>query len=153
MSATEVQVLDAMKALLEAADFGTPVTVTREYLPVEELAASQTGVFLTLTPASREWTPQDRSRVVLDSPVVHVAVRARLTGDPADDDAAIDGLLLLSEAVMKAIAGTPISFGGHATTPDAMTRLFTFHPKHLAEYRQFTTIVAVTYSQLLATTT
>lgn len=150
MSALEVTIAEAVKTLLAAGDFGTPVTVTREYLPIAVLAEGAQGAFIKVVPATRSWTPQDRSWSVQDDTVIHIGIQSRLGSDPAEDPADTDALLSLAEKVMERLVALPIQVGEAGIRPIELQRLFIFDPKHLAEHRQFTTVVAVTYRGLMA---
>lgn len=145
MASTTVQIADAIVRALNGQVFSRPFHAVRAYVPVYELKDMET-LHVTVVPAEFTGEPSDRARDREDH-AVHVCVQQRFrqgaTGVPVEW---IDALLGICEDIRDFLRDTELDL----TPPLKARRVKTenkpiYDPKHLAEYGQFTGLMAFTY--------
>ena len=139
MPATLVRVAEAVVAALNAATLSQPLTAERQYQPVFDLAEMKT-LHVTVVPRGVEVAQAARGEARLECKV-DVAVQKKLTAIGA---AELDPLLELVEEIAelfraKRLAGCPEAVWVKTEhTP-------VYAPEHLAELRQFTSVMTLTF--------
>ena len=133
-----VNIAEAVKEALNAGSFSQPFTATREYRPAFELK-DMTELHVTVVPHTVEVTSLSRSRQQYDVQV-HVAVQKKFT---EDSPAELDPLMDLVEEVMdffrlRKLGDTSATCVGVANAP-------VYAAEHMAELRQFTSLVTLTF--------
>jgi hypothetical protein len=133
---------DAVVAELNAATFSQPVTAVRHYLPQFDLKEMQT-LHVTVVPKGVVLGFGDRARGQGDYSV-DVAVQQKIT---TGDNAELDGLTSLVEEIANHLRGRRLgTYADAAWIKTEQTVLYA--PEHLAELRQFTSVLTVTYRVL-----
>lgn len=130
---------DAIVAELNAATFSQPITAERHYLPQFDLPEMKT-LHVTVVPRGIVSGLSDRSRGQGDYSV-DVAIQKRLT---SDDNADIDPLLALVEEIADHFHARRL-----ASYPNAVwlktEQAVLYAPEHIADLRQFTSVLTLTY--------
>jgi hypothetical protein len=133
---------DALVAELNAATFGQPIAAQRHYLPRFDLPEMQT-LHVTVVPKGVVLGVGDRARGQGDYSV-DVAVQQKIT---TGDNAELDALTNLVEEIANHLRGRRL-----ASYPDAAwlktEQTVLYAQEHLAELRQFTSVLTVTYRVL-----
>lgn len=135
-------IADAIVAQLNGATFGQPVTAVRSYLPQYDLTEMQ-SLHVTVVPKGVVLGSADRSRGQGDYSIDVAVQRKFAAGDNAD----LDGLTNLVEEIIDHFRGRRLD-----SYPDAAwlksEQAVLYAPEHMAELRQFTSIVTFTYRVL-----
>ena len=135
-------IADAIVAELNGATFSQPVTAVRSYLPQYDLTEMQ-NLHVTVVPKGVVLGSADRSRGQGDYSVDVAVQRKFAAGDNAD----LDGLTNLVEEIINHFRGRRLdSYPDAAWLKTEQTVLYA--PEHMAELRQFTSIVTFTYRVL-----
>jgi hypothetical protein len=135
-------IADAIVAELNGATFSQPVTAVRSYLPQYDLTEMQT-LHVTVVPKGVVLGSADRSRGQGDYSIDVAVQRKFAAGDNAD----LDGLTNLVEEIINHFRGRRLdSYPDAAWLKTEQTVLYA--PEHMAELRQFTSIVTFTYRVL-----
>ena len=135
-------IADAIVAQLNGETFSQPVTAVRSYLPQYDLTEMQT-LHVTVVPKGVVLGSADRSRGQGDYSVDVAVQRKFAAGDNAD----LDGLTNLVEEIINHFRGRRLdSYPDAAWLKTEQTVLYA--PEHMAELRQFTSIVTFTYRVL-----
>ena len=135
-------IADAIVAELNGATFGQPVTAVRSYLPQYDLTEMQ-NLHVTVVPKGVVLGSADRSRGQGDYSVDVAVQRKFAAGDNAD----LDGLTNLVEEIINHFRGRRLdSYPDAAWLKTEQTVLYA--PEHMAELRQFTSVVTFTYRVL-----
>lgn len=136
---TTLELADAVVASLNATGFSLPFTAERKYQPVFELADLET-VQVGVVPKSLGITTAARNTGYYDV-AVDIGVQKKVT---VEDDAELDGLMVLVEEIADHLRMKRLD-----TAPDAawlsIANEPVFAPEHLEQWRQFTSILTVTY--------
>jgi len=133
-----VDIAEAVKEALNAGSFSQPFQATREYRPAFELK-DMAELHVTVVPHAVEITSLSRSKHQYDVQI-HVAVQKKFTDDsPAE----LDPLMDLVEEIMdffrlRKLADTGATCVGVANAP-------VYAAEHMAELRQFTSLVTLTF--------
>lgn len=136
------EIADAIVAELNGVTFSQPVTAVRSYLPQYDLTEMQ-SLHVTVVPKGVVLGSADRSRGQGDYSVDVAVQRKFAAGDNAD----LDGLTNLVEEVINHFRGRRLdSYPDAAWLKTEQTVLYA--PEHMAELRQFTSIVTFTYRVL-----
>lgn len=135
-------IAEALVAELNATTFSQPVAAQRLYLPRFDLPEMQT-LHVTVVPKGVVLALGDRARGQGDYSL-DVAVQQKIV---SGDNAELDGLTNLTEEIADRLRGRRL-----AAYPDAawlQTELTVLYAQeHLAELRQFTSVLTVTYRVL-----
>lgn len=135
-------IADAIVAQLNGATFSQPVTAVRSYLPQYDLTEMQ-SLHVTVVPKGVVLGSSDRSRGQGDYSIDVAVQRKFAAGDNAD----LDGLTNLVEEIINHFRGRRLdSYPDAAWLKTEQTVLYA--PEHMAELRQFTSIVTFTYRVL-----
>lgn len=135
-------IADAIVAELNGATFIQPVTAVRSYLPQYDLTEMQ-SLHVTVVPKGIVLGSADRSRSQGDYSIDVAVQRKFAAGDNAD----LDGLTNLVEEIINHFRGRRLdSYPDAAWLKTEQTVLYA--PEHMAELRQFTSIVTFTYRVL-----
>ena len=135
-------IADAIVAELNGATFSQPVTAVRSYLPQYDLTEMQ-NLHVTVVPKGVALGSADRSRGQGDY-AIDVAVQRKFA---AGDNADLDGLTNLVEEIINHFRGRRLdSYPDAAWLKTEQTVLYA--PEHMAELRQFTSVVTFTYRVL-----
>lgn len=135
-------IADAIVAQLNGATFSQPVTAMRSYLPQYDLTEMQ-SLHITVVPKGVVLGSADRSRGQGDYSIDVAVQRKFAAGDNAD----LDGLTNLVEEIIDHFRGRRLdSYPDAAWLKTEQTVLYA--PEHMAELRQFTSIVTFTYRVL-----
>ena len=135
-------IADAIVAELNGATFSQPVTAVRSYLPQYDLTEMQ-SLHVTVVPKGVVLGSADRSRGQGDYSVDVAVQRKFVAGDNAD----LDGLTNLVEEIIDHFRRRRLdSYPDAAWLKSEQTVLYA--PEHMAELRQFTSIVTFTYRVL-----
>ena len=138
-----IDIPEAVAVAIAAATLSQPAVVTREYLTEIELGdLGATGnLDVRVYPGPLVGTLCDRTRNSEDV-TVKIAIRKKLT---SLDNAAIDPLLAYVQELADFLRG----FGDLNTTPKAVWNTVEFplpyFPEHLRAFRQFTSVLHITY--------
>lgn len=138
MSATIVTIADAVVAQLNAATLSQPIVARRHYLPVFELA-QMTELRVSVVPRSIASQSLDRNRDRFDYQV-DVAVQQKL--EPSVEN--LDALVALVEEIADHLRTEPLATFPEARCTEVVTEPV-FAPEHLEEFRQFTSVLTLTY--------
>jgi hypothetical protein len=144
VSATVIQIADAVVTALNLATMSEPVTVRRFYLPEFDLKDMGT-LHVSVVPAELDEEIADRSRDRAEYKI-HVAVQKRVTTNdpPGLDSSVLDGLMELVQQIddifrHKALAAFPqASWAKTENKP-------IYDPKHLKDHGQFTSLLVFTF--------
>ena len=135
-------IADAIVAELNAATLSQPVTAERHYLPRFDLPEMQT-LHVTVVPKGVVLASGDRSRGQGDYSSDVAVQRKFATGDNAE----LDALTNLTEEIANHFRGRRL-----ASYPDAAwlktEQTVLYAQEHLAELRQFTSVLTFTYRVL-----
>lgn len=135
-------IADAIVAELNAATLSQPVTAERHYLPRFDLPEMQL-LHVTVVPKGVVLASGDRSRGQGDYSI-DVAVQRKFT---TGDNAELDALTNLTEEIANHFRGRRL-----ASYPDAAwlktEQTVLYAQEHLAELRQFTSVLTFTYRVL-----
>jgi hypothetical protein len=135
-------IADALVAELNTATLSQPVTAERHYLPRFDLPEMQT-LHVTVVPKGVVLASGDRSRGQGDYSI-DVAVQRKFT---TGDNAELDALTNLTEEITNHFRGRRL-----ASYPDAAwlktEQTVLYAQEHLAELRQFTSVLTFTYRVL-----
>jgi len=135
-------IADAIVAELNGATFSQPVTAVRHYLPRFDLPEMQ-NLHVTVVPKGVVLASGDRSRGQGDYSI-DVAVQRKFT---TGDNAELDALTNLTEEIANHFRGRRL-----ASYPDAAwlktEQTVLYAQEHLAELRQFTSVLTFTYRVL-----
>lgn len=135
-------IADALVAELNGATFSQPVTAVRSYLPQYDLTEMQ-SLHVTVVPKGVVLGSADRSRGQGDYSIDVAVQRKFAAGDNAD----LDGLTNLVEEIINHFRGRRLdSYPDAAWLKTEQTVLYA--PEHMAELRQFTSVVTFTYRVL-----
>ena len=136
---TGAELAAALVADLNDTTFSLPFTAIRAYLPRFDLGEME-NLHVTVVVAGRTLQPASRKLLQVDCRI-DIAVQQRLAGD---DVAACDPLLRLVAEIADHLAGHRLSAVQSAawirTEHDPLV-----DATHLNEWRQFTSLVSVTY--------
>lgn len=136
--ATIIQIADAVVAQLNAATFSQPLTAARHYAPSFKLPDMK-SLHVTVVPRAISSASLDRNRDTF-SYEIDVAVQKKTDGEQL----ALDALMTLVEEIADHFrAGTLASFPG-ARCMDVKNAPV-FSPEHLDEFRQFTSVLTLTF--------
>lgn len=134
-----LDIADAVVVSLNAGTFALEFTVERMYQPVFELPELQT-LHVSVVPKSLEVTTATRDSGYFDC-AIDIGVQKKVN---PDQPAELDGLMNLVEQIadhlrMKRLDGLPsAAWLSIANEP-------VFAPEHLDQWRQFTSVLTVTY--------
>jgi hypothetical protein len=146
MTAVAVQIADAVVAELNAHTFSQLFCAVRAYLPEYKLEEMGT-LHVTVVPAEFSGEPSDRSRD-REEHKLHVAVQQRFKPqDGAVPVANLDGLIGLTEEIRDSLRNQPLTDCPGARRIKTENKPI-YDPKHLAEFNQFTGLVAFTYQMV-----
>jgi hypothetical protein len=136
--ATIIQIADAVVAQLNAATFSQPLTAARHYAPSFNLPDMKT-LHVTVVPRGISSTSLDRRRDTF-SYEIDLAVQKKTDMVQAS----LDALMTLVEEIADHFRVGPL-----ASFPDArcmdVKNAPVFSPEHLDEFRQFTSVVTLTF--------
>jgi hypothetical protein len=134
-----LDIADAVVASLNAGSFGLEFEAARKYQPVFELQDMQT-LHVSVVPKSLAITTAARDSGFFDV-AIDIGVQKKVN---ADESAELDALMNLVEQIadhlrMKRLDDAPnAAWLGVANEP-------VFAPEHLEQWRQFTSVLTVTY--------
>ena len=137
--ATTAEIAQAVVADLNACAFSQAFTAERAYLPIFDLGEMRT-LHVTVVASGRTVQPASRTQIQVEH-YIEIAVQQKLTGEAVAD---CDPLLALVAEIADHLTGHRL-----AGLPEAAWAK-TEHaplvaPEHLTEFRQFTSIITVTY--------
>ena len=137
--ATTAEITQAVVESLNATAFSRPFLAERAYLPIFDLGEMAT-LHVTVVAAGRAVQAVSRSQIQVDHRI-EVAVQQKLTGEGTAD---CDPLLDLVGEIADHLSGSRLS-----TAPEAAWGKTEHAPliagEHLTEFRQFTSVLTVTY--------
>jgi hypothetical protein len=136
--ATIIQIADAVVAQLNAAAFSQALTATRHYAPSFKLPDMK-ELHVTVVPRAISSTSLDRSRDTF-SYEVDVAVQKKTDGEQL----ALDALMTLVEEIADRFRAEPLASFPGARCMDVKNAPV-FSPEHLDEFRQFTSVLILTF--------
>jgi hypothetical protein len=146
MTAVAVQIADAVVNELNAHAFSQPFTAVRAYLPEYKLE-DMGELHVTVVPAEFLAEPSDRSRD-REEHKLHVAIQQRFKPeDGVVPLANLDGLIGLSEEIRDFLRNQPLTDRPGARRIKTENKPI-YDPKHLAEFNQFTGLLAFTYQMV-----
>lgn len=138
MPASIIAIADAVTAELNATSFSKPLTAVRHYEPTFELSAMST-LRVSVVPRSQTSKTLDRNRDSFDFEI-DVAVQKKTDPTLAN----LDELMELVEEIADHLRLNPLS-----TLPDVRCMEVANAPvyalEHLQEFRQFTSVITLTY--------
>lgn len=137
--ATIIQIADAVVAQLNSATFSQPITATRHYSPSFKLPDMKT-LHVTVVPRSISSTSLDRNRDMFHYEI-DVAVQKKTDGDQAT----LDALMTLVEEIADHFRVETLASFPNARCMDVKNSPV-FSPEHLDEFRQFTSVLTLTFS-------
>jgi hypothetical protein len=136
--ATIIQIADAVVAQLNAATFSQPLTAARHYAPSFKLPDMKT-LHVTVVPRAISSASLDRSRDTF-SYEVDVAIQRKTDGEQAT----LDALMTLVEGIADHFRVGPLASFPGARCMDVKNSPV-FSPEHLDEFRQFTSVLTLTF--------
>lgn len=136
--ATIIQIADAVVVLLNATTFSQPLTATRHYAPSFKLPDMK-ELHVTVVPRAISSTSLDRSRDTF-SYEIDVAVQKKT--DMAQ--ATLDALMTLVEEIADHFRAGPLASFPGARCMDVKNSPV-FSQEHLDEFRQFTSVLTLTF--------
>ncbi len=139
LMATGADLAAALVADLNATVFSRPFIAVRAYLPRFELGEME-NLHVTVVVAGRTLQPASRTLLQVDHRL-DIAVQQRLAGE---DVAACDPLLLLVAEIADHLAGHRLPAAPAATWIRSEHEPL-IDATHLNEWRQFTSLLSVTY--------
>jgi hypothetical protein len=134
------EIAEALVADLNATVFSRPFTAHRAYLPIFNLGDME-DLHVTVVPMGRAVTPANRTLLQVEHRL-DLAVQQRLAGGTDEDDC--DSLLALVEEIADHLSGHSLA-GAAGTTWVKTEHAPLVATEHLHEWRQFTSIITVTY--------
>ena len=138
---TIIELADAMVNELNGGTFSQPLTAIRYYLPRFELPEMAT-LHVSVVPKGIVVEPATRSQGQYDYQL-DLAVQQRYSAEPAD----LDSLMALSEELADYLRFRRL--GDYPTARWLRTKHeVIYHPEHLEQLRQFTSLLTVTYRLL-----
>ncbi|MGH7143113.1 MAG: hypothetical protein ACREJ2_03145 [Planctomycetota bacterium] len=142
MDSDLIRVADAVVAELNAAGLSQTVNAARQYRPEFELPVMQV-LHMTVVPKAVETTLAARGRTQNDH-TVDIGVQKKYA---VDDSAEIDSLMGLVQEI-----ATYFRFRRLAAVPEAAwvktVHAPVYAPEHMAEYRQFTSVITLTFRMI-----
>ncbi|GIK17689.1 MAG: hypothetical protein BroJett003_26530 [Planctomycetota bacterium] len=136
---TIIALADAIVAKLQDGTFSLPLEVQRGYRPVVELPALQ-AVKVTVIPKSLAISAATRADGFYDC-AIDIGVQRKVD---VDDPAAMDELMKLVEEIGDHLRYHKLD-GFAVAAWLALENEPVFAPEHLEQYRQFTSVLTVTY--------
>lgn len=138
MPATILAIADAVVAQLNATSFSQPVAAERHYLPRFELS-EMAELRVSVVPRSVASKGLDRNRDSFDYRV-DVAVQQKLDPTPGN----LDALVSLVEEIADHFRSEPLAGYPNARCTE-VENVPVYAAEHLDEFRQFTSVVTLTY--------
>jgi hypothetical protein len=138
VSATILDIADAVVAQLNATAFSQPVTAERHYQPQFELS-EMTELRMSVVPRSVTSKGLDRSRDSFDYRI-DVAVQQKLDPTPGN----LDALMALVEEIADHFRSEPLAGYPQARSTE-VENVPVYSLEHLDEFRQFTSVITLTY--------
>ncbi len=138
MAATILDIADAVVAQLNATAFSQPVTAERHYQPQFELS-EMTALRVSVVPRSVTSKGLDRNRDSFDYKI-DVAVQRKLDPTPGN----LDALIALVEEIADHFRSEPLAGFPQARCTE-VENVPVYSLEHLDEFRQFTSVVTLTY--------
>ncbi len=135
MSATILEIADAIVIALNAGGFSQPFIATRNFRPNAKLP-DMGPLTVTVTPRGVVTERGTRSMVQRDFEI-DIAVQQKLRNINEDDE--VETLMTLTEEIADAFSGVAIA--GHPVLRTSNEPIY--HPDHLIEFGQFTSVVTV----------
>lgn len=138
MPATILAIADAVVAQLNATAFSRPVAAERHYLPRFELA-EMTELRVSVVPRSVTSKGLDRNRDSFDHRV-DIAVQQKIEPTPGN----LDALMVLVEEIADHFRSEPLAGYPQARCTE-VENVPVYAAEHLDEFRQFTSVVTLTF--------
>jgi hypothetical protein len=133
-----VDIADALAEALNGHEFSVEFEAARDYRPVLELQDMKT-LHVSVVPKGITMAPVDRARVQHDVEV-DVLVQKKLDAGDADE---LDALMSLVEEIAGFLKFKRLESVGAMWVKTANEPVFA--PDHLDQFRQFTSVLTVTY--------
>ncbi len=133
-----LDIADAVAAQLNATPFSQPVTAERHYQPQFELS-EMTALRVSVVPRSVTSKGLDRSRDSFDYKI-DVAVQRKLDPTPGN----LDALMTLVEEIADHFRSEPLAGYPQARCTE-VENVPVYSLEHLDEFRQFTSVITLTY--------
>jgi hypothetical protein len=137
---TTADIAAALMEDLNATVFSRPFTASRAYLPIFQLGEME-DLHVTVVAAGRTVAPANRTLLQVEHRL-DIAVQQRLAGGA--DENHCDPLLALVEEIADHLCGHTLA-GAAGTTWVKTEHAPLIAAEHLHEWRQFTSIITVTY--------
>jgi hypothetical protein len=138
VAATILDIADAVVAQLNATAFSQPVTAERHYQPQFELS-EMTELRVSVVPRSVTSKGLDRNRDSFDYKI-DVAVQQKLDPTPGN----LDALMALVEEIADHFRSEPLAGYPQARSTE-VENVPVYSLEHLDEFRQFTSVITLTY--------
>lgn len=138
MPATILDIADAVVGQLNATAFSQPVTAERHYQPQFELS-EMTELRVSVVPRSVASKGLDRNRDSFDYRI-DVAVQQKLDPTPGN----LDALMALVEEIADHFRSEPLAGYPQARCTE-VENVPVYAVEHLDEFRQFTSVVTLTF--------
>ncbi|MCC6165105.1 MAG: hypothetical protein IT182_17305 [Acidobacteria bacterium] len=138
-----VTVADAVVARLAGGTYSQSFTPVRRHLPVVTLD-SLASLTVSVVPKSVAIEKGTRAKD-LHTIVVDVAVQKKVN---VDDATTIDGLMQVVEEIVNRLKFQPLAGSVADAMPAEIANAPIYDPKHMEEWRVFTSLVTVTYRLL-----
>lgn len=136
-----IEIADAVVAELNAATFVPAFDVTREYVPAVELPDLAT-LRVVVVPKGRADEPTSRTTAATTYQV-DIGVQKKLPVGAAEMKAEADALMLLVQKIVEFLNRRRPTAAGVAWVSTENDPIFL--PEHIDEFRQFTSVITVSY--------
>ena len=143
MTTTIIDIADALVAELNGNAFSRTFTAARAYYPTVELA-DMSVLHVTVVPKSKSTTPINRISDQEDL-AIDIGVQQRFSAG-ADPIAEADGLMAFVDEIAAFLNRRPLA-GLPALAWLGTDNENVYSPEHFAQFRQFTSVLTVTYRQ------
>ncbi|MBX3399542.1 MAG: hypothetical protein KF873_12435 [Gemmataceae bacterium] len=138
MPATILRIADAVVDELNGSVFSQPLEAVRHYLPQFELS-EMTSLRVSVVPRSVASKGLDRNRDSFDYRI-DVAVQQKLDPTPGN----LDALMVLVEEIADHFRSEPLAGYPQARCTE-VENVPVYAPEHLDEFRQFTSVLTLTF--------
>lgn len=138
MTATVIAIADAVTGVLNTASFSQPLVAARHYVPTFELADMST-LKVSVVPKSITSKALDRARDSFEYQI-DVAVQKRVDEILAE----LDELMQLVEEIADHLRASPLAGLPDVRCTDVVNTPI-YASEHLQEFRQFTSLLTLTY--------
>jgi len=144
MSARIADIADLLVTRISGIGFPEPAAIERRHRPIYDLA-DVTDLTITVIPRAEAIRADTRGTQAVTY-TIDIGVQKKI--DTASVSA-VDDLLAITEQIKDELRGKALAAGvGWVGIENSPLWL----PQHLDQYRQFTSVISVTYEELVATT-